>query len=107
MKEKAKEATRLNTFWCRTTTAKRNISIRVKTMKNKLSPQSCPDGVNQWNGRPEKAKCSTHTSRLNYTTMRTPSSPAPLIDDYDMAINPNSRQALRSAAANKLGESGE
>lgn len=36
-----------NTFGCRATIAKTKTRISVKTMKNRLIPQSCPDGVNQ------------------------------------------------------------
>ena len=42
------------TAGCRATTAKTNTKIRVITIKKVLSPQSCPDGVNQWKRNPEK-----------------------------------------------------
>lgn len=35
------------TAGCRATIAKRKAKIRVMTIKKVLSPQSCPDGVNQ------------------------------------------------------------
>lgn len=47
------------TVGCSATTAETKTEIRVITMKNVLSPQSCPDGVNQWKRRPEKTKVAT------------------------------------------------
>lgn len=47
------------TAGCRDTIAKTNTNIRDITIKKVLSPQSCPDGVNQWKRNPEKTNVPT------------------------------------------------
>ena len=44
---------------CSATTVKTNAKIRVVTIKKVLSPQSCPDGVNQWKRNPDETNVAT------------------------------------------------